>query len=148
METGHRQTPGFEYPYLGSAFSSQLAPPDNPLPGYICVAGGGNAREASFLGPRFAPVGLADGKPPANLALPEGLSPEEDRRPRERRAKLGGGFTLGRRQVETEAYNSSYDRAGALIARRDIFDFSTIPDADHERYGRHDLGRHCLMARK
>src|SRR4029077_12491521 len=117
METGHRQTPGFEYPYIGSAFSSLLAPPENPLPGYICVAGGGNAREASFLGPRFAPVALADGKPPANLGLPEGLSPEEDRRRRELRAKLSGRFAQGRRQVETEAYNSSYDQAAALIAR-------------------------------
>lgn len=148
METGHPQTPGFEYPYLGSAFCSQLAPADNPLPGYICVAGGGNPREASFLGPRFAPVGLGDGKPPANLALPEGLSADGDRRRRELRARLSGRFVQGRRQVETEAYNSSYDQAAALIARRDIFDFSTIPDADHERYGRHDLGRHCLMARK
>src|SRR5258708_16618460 len=121
MEPGHRQTAGFEYPYRGSAFSSLLTPPDSPLPGYIHVSGGGNAREASFLGPRFAPVGLADGKPPANLALPEGLSPEEDRRPRELRAKLSGRFALGRRQVETEAYNSSYDQAAALIARRDIF---------------------------
>src|SRR5260221_802021 len=37
METGHPQTPGFEYPYLGSAFTSLLAPPESPLPGYICV---------------------------------------------------------------------------------------------------------------
>ena len=148
METGHPQTPGFEYPYIGSAFTSLLAPPDSPLPGYICVAGGGHSREASFLGPRFAPVGLPDGKPPANLAPPDGLSADSDRRRRELRAKLSGRFAQGRRQVETEAYNSSYDQAAALIARRDIFDFGTIPDADHERYGRHDFGRHCLMARK
>ncbi len=30
MHTGHRQTPGFEYPYLGSAFSSLLAPAGSP----------------------------------------------------------------------------------------------------------------------
>ncbi len=148
METGHRQTPGFEYPYMGSAFSSLLTPADSPLPGYIHVSGGANAREASFLGPRFAPVGLHDGKPPANLGLPEGLSPDADRKRRELRAKLSGRFVQGRRQVETEAYNGSYDQAAALIARRDIFDFSKIPDADHERYGRHDFGRQCLMARK
>jgi len=148
METGHRQTPGFEYPYLGSAFSSLLTPADSPLPGYIHVSGGANAREASFLGPRFAPVGLNDGKPPANLSFPEGLTPDADRKRRELRAKLSGRFVQGRRQVETEAYNGSFDQAAALIARRDIFDFSKIPDADHERYGHHDFGRQCLMARK
>jgi uncharacterized protein (DUF1501 family) len=148
METGFRQTPGFEYPYIGSAFSSLLTPADSPLPGYIHVSGGANPREASFLGPRFAPVGLNDGKPPANLGLPDGLSVDADRKRRELRAKLSGRFVQGRKQVETEAYNGSFDQAAALIARRDIFDFSKIPDADHERYGRHDFGRQCLMARK
>ncbi|MFN0053047.1 MAG: DUF1501 domain-containing protein [Planctomycetales bacterium] len=148
MLTGHRQTPGFDYPYIGSAFSSLLQPESSPLPGYIHVAGGGSASEASFLGPRYAPVGLADGKAPPNLALPAGLAPEQDARRRALRSKVGSRFVAGRRQAETEAYNSSYDQAAALMARKDIFDFSAIPDAERERYGKHDFGRHCLMARK
>lgn len=148
MQTGHRQTPGFEYPYLGSAFSSLLTPENSPLPGYIHINGGGNAKESSFLGPRHSPVGLADGKPPANLNLPEGLSADADKKRRELRAKLGQRFATGRRQADTEAYNSSYDQAAALIARKDIFDFSQVSAADEERYGKHDFGRHCLMARK
>src|SRR5262245_56417498 len=95
MLTGHRETPGFEHPYIGSAFSSQLAPPDSPLPGYIHVAGGGSPREASFLGPRFAPVGLAEGKAPPNLDLPQGLSVEQDARRRALRAKLSTRFAQG-----------------------------------------------------
>lgn len=148
MLTGHRETPGFEYPHIGPAFASLLSPPGSPLPGYIHVNGAGNPKEASFLGPRFAPVGLSDGKPPANLALPEGLSAENDRKRREMRSRISKRFAQGRRQAETEIYNSSYDQAAALIGRRDIFDFSTIPDADQERYGKHEFGRHCLMARK
>ncbi|MBS0265581.1 MAG: DUF1501 domain-containing protein, partial [Planctomycetes bacterium] len=38
METGHRETPGFEFPYIGSAFASLLTPADSPLPGYIHVS--------------------------------------------------------------------------------------------------------------
>ncbi|HTI49597.1 MAG TPA: DUF1501 domain-containing protein [Planctomycetaceae bacterium] len=148
MLTGHRETPGFEYPYIGSAFAAQLSPENSPLPGYIHVAGGGSPREASFLGPRFAPVGLPDGGAPPNLALPKGLSAEQDARRRALRSKLSGRFVQGRRQAETEAYNASYDQAAALIARKDIFDFSSISDADQERYGKHPFGRHCLMARK
>ena len=148
MFTGHRETPGFEYPYIGSAFSSLLSPADSPLPGYIHVAGGGGAREASFLGPRFAPVGLPDGGAPPNLNLPGGLTAEQDAHRRALRSKFSGRFALGRKQAETEAYNSSYDQAAALIARKDIFDFAAIPDSDKERYGKHDFGRHCLMARK
>jgi hypothetical protein len=148
MLTGYKETPGFEYPYIGSAFAAQLSPADSPLPGYIHVAGGGSAREASFLGPRFAPVGLPDGGAPPNLELPKGLSAEHDARRRALRSKLGGRFVLGRRQAETEAYNASYDQAAALIARKDIFDFNSISAADQERYGKHPFGRHCLMARK
>jgi uncharacterized protein (DUF1501 family) len=148
MQTGYKQTPGFEYPYLGSAFSSLLTPENSPLPGYIHVNGGGGSREASFLGPRHAPVGLSDGKAPANLVLPDGLSAEADARRREFRAKLGQRFATGRRQAETEAYNESYDQAAALISKRDVFDFSRIPDAEQERYGKHDFGKHCLMAKR
>ncbi len=148
MQTGHRQTPGFEFPYLGSAFSSLLTPADCPLPGYINVGTGGNAKEASFLGPRYAPLGLAEGKAPPNLEAPKGLASENDRSRREFRKRLGQRFALGRRQADTEIYNSSYDQAAALMARRDIFDFSTVPDKEVERYGKHEFGRHCLMARK
>ncbi len=34
------------------------------------------------------------------------------------------------------------------MARKDIFDFGSIPDREAERYGKHEFGRHCLMARK
>src|SRR5258708_8453346 len=100
---------------MGWAFTSLLAPPHNPLPGYICVAGGGNAREASFLGPRFTPVNLADGKPPANLALPEGLSAGGDRRRRELRAKLSGRFVQGPLHVATDGDHTPYYQASPLI---------------------------------
>lgn len=148
MQTGYRETPGFEYPYLGSAFSSLLSPPDSPLPGYICIGTGGSSKEASFLGPRYAPLGLSDGKAPENLERPSGLSAANDRRRRELRNRIGERFALGRRTAETEVYNSSYDQAAALMARSDVFDFSRIPDKEVERYGKHEFGRHCLMARQ
>jgi uncharacterized protein (DUF1501 family) len=148
MQTGRPNTPGFEYPYLGAAFAKQLTSHDNPLPGYIKVSGGGNAKETAFLGPQFAPVALNEGKPPANLNVPEGVTPELEAKRRELRMKLSQKFALGRRGAETEIYNSSFEQAAALLARKDIFDFSTFSDSDLERYGKHDLGRQTLMARK
>src|SRR3954447_451848 len=32
--------------------------------------------------------------------------------------------------------------------RREVFDVSKEPAADQERYGSHDFGRHCLLARR
>ena len=77
MQTGYRQTPGFEYPFLGSAFSSLLAPEESPLPHYLVLQTQGDygndsafPLESSFLGPQHAPVSLRGGKPPTNLARP------------------------------------------------------------------------------
>jgi hypothetical protein len=148
MQTGHRQTPGFNFPYLGSAFSSLLNPPDSPLPGYICVGGGGSAKEASFLGPRHVPLILAEGKPPSNLNRHASLTAEGDLRRRRIRKSLSDRFARGRRQAETEVYNSSFDQAANLMGRKDIFDFSTFSDEEVARYGKHPFGRQCLMARK
>lgn len=148
MQTGYRQTPGFEYPYLGSAFSSLLTHPDNPLPGYISIGGGGNAKEAAFLGANHVPVSITGDKPPANLQPPTGITDEDARRRRELRLRFSRRFVTGRRQADTEVYNSSFNQAASLMARRDLFDFSDLSDKDIERYGRHEFARHCLMARK
>ncbi len=147
MQTGMRQTPGFEYPYLGSAMAKQLSPADSPLPGYIHVGGGGSKAEAAFLGPKYAPLGLNDGSPPANLNRPDILKEDADTRRREFRNKISQRFAAGRRQAETEVYNQSYDQALKLMSKKQIFDFSRMSDTDLERYGKHDFGRHCLMAR-
>jgi uncharacterized protein (DUF1501 family) len=34
------------------------------------------------------------------------------------------------------------------MKRREIFDLTKEPQADHDRYGEHDFGRHCLLARR
>lgn len=148
MQYGRKVQPGFEYPHLGSAFSSLLTKPDNPLPGYISIGRGGSAKEAAFLGPRHAPVVLREGRAPKNLELPSGLSQTDDSRRRQLRRKISKRFSLGRRGADTEAYNESYDQAASLMAKKDVFDFSRFSDKDVARYGKHDFGRHCLMARR
>ncbi|MES2792824.1 MAG: DUF1501 domain-containing protein [Planctomycetota bacterium] len=147
MQTGMRQAPGFDYPYLGSAMAKHLNPPDSPLPGYIHVGGGGSKAEAAFLGPKYAPLGLNDGNPPANLSRHASLTEQSDQKRREFRGKLSQRFITGRRQAETEVYNQSYDQAMKLMSKKEIFNFNRMTDLDLERYGKHDFGRHCLMAR-
>ena len=34
------------------------------------------------------------------------------------------------------------------MAQKEVFDVSKEPASDHERYGKYDLGRHCLLARR
>ncbi len=50
--------------------------------------------------------------------------------------------------LEIDAYETSYDMARQLMARKDIFDDTQLGPKDKERYGSHPLGRHILRARQ
>lgn len=152
MHTGRRSEPAMNYPHLGSVCSKLLGSGSSPLPGYIHVTprgGGGVAKQdAAFLGPRFAPVTLADGQEPANLKRPDDLTDAADRMRQEMRLRANDRFLQTRRSAETEAYTYSYDQAAQLMSKRSLFDVTREPSKVLEKYGTHDFGRHCLMARR
>jgi hypothetical protein len=152
MHTGRRQMPGMEWPHLGSAMARLLTAPDNPLPGYIHITprgeGGFSKTDSAFLGPKYASITLGDGKPPANLLPPESLTEAADRQRNALRDRLNARFIERRRTADTEAYIQSYDQAAQIVARRSIFDLSKEPPRELDRYGTHEFGRHCLLARR
>jgi hypothetical protein len=152
MLTGRRQEPNMAYPHLGSAMAKLLGNDDNPLPGYIHITprggGGFNKKDAAFLGPKYAAVSLGDGKPPANLLRPPTLSEIADLQRNGLRERINQRFSLRRRTAETEAYTQSFEQAAQLMQRRDVFNVEKEPASAVERYGRHDFGRHCLLARR
>jgi uncharacterized protein (DUF1501 family) len=152
MHTGRRQEPAMKWPHLGSVCAKLLGEHDNPLPGYIHITPGGgggvNSEDAAFLGPRYASVALSDGHAPANLDRPATLSADADQQRHTFRAHANERFQRSRRTAQTEAYTASYDRAAQLMRKRALFDIGKEPPAVVDRYGRHDFGRHCLMARR
>ncbi len=152
MLTGQPQQPARLYPHLGSVMAKLLGSEDNPLPGYIHITpkggGGFNKQDAAFLGPKYASVSLGDGKPPANLLRPESLTEASDKQRNAFREQLNNRFARGRRTAETEAYTHSYEQAAQLMERHGVFDVSKESRRDIDRYGTHDFGRHCLLARR
>lgn len=152
MQTGRRQTPAERFPHLGSVLVKQMGPENSPLPGYIHITprgeSGFNRADAAFLGPRYASVTLADGNPPPNLLRPATLTEQADHERQDLRARLNERFAQARRSADTEAYTQSYDQAAQVIARRDLFDLGREPLQVREKYGSHDFGRHCLLARR
>src|SRR5439155_3629611 len=152
MQTGRRIEPAQDYPRLGSVIAKLAAPDDSPVPGYVHVTpageGGFNRSEAAYLGPKYASVVLGDGKPPVNLLRPAGLTEEADQQRNAVRSKADQRFTQRRRSAETEAYVQSFEQAAQLMKQRQLFDISSEPAAIADRYGRHDFGRHCLLARR
>lgn len=151
MTTGRRQEPVADYPHLGAVGAKLLAPEQSPLPGHIHIAtggGGGSANNSAFLGAKFASITLGGGNPPQNTARPEGLSEAADVKRNAFRMKANQHFASRRRTADSDAFVSSFQQAQQLMERRDVFDVSKEPAADLERYGTHEFGRHCLLARR
>jgi hypothetical protein len=151
MTTGrNRIGTGNEYPHLGAVAAKSLLPSENfPLPGHILIRGGGSGNsQAAYLGPKYAGVIMDGGKPPQYTERPTSLTPDADVRRNAFRAAASDRFAGRRRTADTDAYTFSYDQALDLLARRDVFDVAKERAADHDRYGKHEFGQHCLLARR
>ncbi|MDA0586954.1 MAG: DUF1501 domain-containing protein [Planctomycetota bacterium] len=147
MTYGRNQMPGVEYPHIGAVSAKALERSDNPLPGHIRIPGGSRGSDAAYLGPKYASIGM-NGKPPANSARAANLTEQNDALRNQFRQKVNDRFSLKRRTAETDVYTQSYEQAKQLMEKRDVFDVEKEPAAEHEKYGKHDFGKHCLMARR
>lgn len=151
MLTGRREMPGTDYPRIGAVVAKGLDSPSQSLPGHIQITpngGGGRSSDSAYLGPRYSSVVLGNGQPPQDTSRPDGLSEDADARRQDFRRKANERFTQRRRTAKTDAYTQNYEQAMELMRQREVFDISKEPPQDHDRYGKHDFGRHCLLARR
>ncbi len=151
MLTGRRQMPGQDYPQIGAVVSRALDTSTRSLPGHILITpggGGGRSADSAYLGPKYSSIVLGNGNPPQNTALPSGITPATAAQQDELRRLANDRFLSRRRTAQTDAYTQSYEGAQELMRQREAFDLTKESAKDHERYGTHDFGRHCLMARR
>ncbi len=149
MSTGRRQTPAQTYPALGAVVAKSLDAGSDALPGHIMITPGGSGRSAdsAYLGPKDASVVLGNGKPP-QFAQPAEGAEAASVCANDLRRKVNDRFALRRRTAQTDAYTQSYEQGLELMRQREIFDITKEDAKDQERYGSHDFGRHCLLARR
>jgi hypothetical protein len=151
MLTGRRQTPAAEYPNLGAVCAKAMSVDENALPANILITpggGGGRGADSAYLGPRYSSIVLGNGSPPSHTARPGQLTDPMDTARNDIRRRVNERFLNRRRTAVTEAYTYSYEQALQLMKQRDVFDVTKEPAKDHDRYGRHDFGRHCLLTRR
>jgi hypothetical protein len=151
MLTGRRQTPATEWPEIGAVVARSLDSDDRSLPGHIKIrpsGSGGRSADSAYLGPKYASIVLGEGKAPENTACPADLTEESSKLREDFRRKLNERFLERHHTAETDAYTQSYEQAQEFVKQRDIFDLSKEPEQDRKRYGAHDFGRHCLLARR
>lgn len=145
-----RIVPG--YPVLGSAAAKLLERPDDLLPGYVSLRRAGpkaytDVGDAGFLGAKYEAVRIIDHQPPANLVARAAADGSAAAIERVRQAS-NERFGRGRAAPAIQSYDTTFHQADALMQRREIFDLSRESDADRQRYGAHDFGRNCLLARR
>ena len=146
-----RKVPG--YPVLGSVMAQLLERPGDELPGYVTMRRQNpqaytDVGDAGFLGPRYEGVMIIDGKPPANIRRPESIDVAAVTT-RDRIRRLTNQRFLERRSPRSiQSYTESFQKADALMRRREVFDLDQESAADRARYGDHHFGRNCLLARR
>lgn len=151
MMTGRRQMPGVAYPQIGAVAAKALHDEASPLPGHISITPGGSgarSNDAAYLGPKYSSIVLGNGNPPRNSTRPNGLDESAEQRRDRVRTATNDRFANRRRTAMTDVYSANFEQAQQLMLQREVFDVAKEPEADHDRYGRHDFGRHCLLARR
>lgn len=141
------------YPVLGSAVAKLLERPDDLLPGYITIRRDGpkaytDVGDAGFLGAKYEAVRIVNNQPPANLAAAANVTPELAAAVERVRQASDDRFRSNRDPKLVHAYGTTFQQARALMQRREIFDLAKESPADHDRYGRHEFGQQCLLARR
>ncbi len=151
MLTGRRQTPAAEYPNIGAVCAKAMTPGESALPGNILITpggSGGRANDSAYLGPKYAGIALGNGQPPQYTTRPGHVTEPFDAARNDFRKRVNERFLSRRRTAITEAYVYSYEQAALLMRQREVFDVAKEPPKDHDRYGKYDFGRHCLLARR
>ena len=148
---GHPKKRGVTYPYMGSAVAKLMGPMESGLPPYVWVKpgnGGFISKHAGFLGAKHGAFAIGSGKPPSNLARPDGISEEFDAARQELRERFNRRYAKRHRPTASEANAYVFDVAQTLMKHTDLFDESTLPQKDKERYGDSELGRNTLLGRR
>lgn len=143
MEKGRKNG---SYPYIGAVASRYLSSPGNSLPGYVHISTRGLSDDSSaFLEAQHGQLRLEGFKAPSNLIRPGDAHATVYDQGNTFRQQLNAQFGNGRSKSLIDAYDASFQQAGQLMARKQLFEKQS--EFDLVRYGSHPFGRNCLLAR-
>jgi hypothetical protein len=166
LRTGNLPQGAIEFPTLGSLVAKELTPEKPDLPGFIAIGAQRGvslgAYSAGFLGPKYAPMFVADGQGVGNdpnferslrvpdLDLPSGVSREQSNSRIDLLREAEETFLSGRPGVATDSHKEAYDQAVRLMKAEatKAFDLKEEPAKLRDAYGRNLFGQGCLLARR
>ena len=143
-----------KYPDLRAVIGRVKGPRSRQLPTHVAMPYTKYFGSA-YLGNHLDPLLIADDPNTEKFAVP-GFAVESSLRPRfSERIDLLAQFDRYRRDVDSSGSMRSMDRfqqeAATILtgdAARQAFDIHSEPADVRDRYGRHDVGQRCLLARR
>ncbi|MFM8582780.1 MAG: DUF1501 domain-containing protein, partial [Planctomycetaceae bacterium] len=165
LRTGYLPSGPVQFPTLGSFLGKELATGDSDLPPFVSIAPVRALSPAAFgpgfLGPRYAPLIVADGQADASPDFEQRLQVRNLARP----AKVGAQQALAREQLLTDLEEEFLKttpgttgvshRAAYLAALRMMqspavkaFDLEQESATLRDQYGRNAFGQGVLLARR
>ena len=154
--TGHRPSPAFRFPSLGSIVSKELGGRKD-LPPYVVTPplSYDHSYKAGFIGPQYSPMIVPDPSQEdfhlPDLTLPDWLAPRmiEDRRSF---LKIVDSLYREKEEFAEFAMMDSYqEQALKMVLSPDVrsaFDLSKEPESVREAYGKDRFGQAVLLARR
>jgi hypothetical protein len=156
--TGWHPNPSLVYPCIGSVVSKELGG-NGPMPPYIAIPGSGFAfgyGQAGYLESAFNPFSV--GGDPNNqnfsvrdVSLPGGLTLERLDGRRTLLQAVDSSFKRFDKTAEAHSRDEFYQRAYDMISSpqaKKAFDIHEEPKEVRDKYGRHQFGQGCLLARR
>ncbi|QDU64209.1 hypothetical protein Pan216_50980 [Planctomycetes bacterium Pan216] len=146
--TGFPPLPTVVHPAIGACVAKFNSPESLEIPGNVSLGAGGQGVSPGFLGMTYAPFRVNAGRP-----VPNTITPVSDVR-HASRAELWNaietGFVKQRRGGLPEDHSAIYGKAHKLMGSTllDAFDISKEPENMQARYGDHQFGKSCLLARR
>lgn len=167
LRTGYLPQGAVQYPTLGSLVSKELGSDDSPLPNFVSISPyrlfNPAAYGPGFLGPRFAPLIVGEGRfgvqqaqdnYQENLRVPDLEAPADVRGQFDARVDLlqemERDFVARHPGLSPQSHRTAYERAVRLMrtAASSAFNLDDETARLRDSYGRNTFGQGCLLARR
>ncbi len=148
MHTGYIPNPNVEYPSYGSVLAHELMDqrPELEIPPFVSVGGGSVG--PGFLGMAWAPFTVDSNGDVRDLKM--SLKPDRVAQRMKTLSLIETSFIKQRRGSNAEEHAKILDKTLRLMTSEQMsaFKIREEPEGVQERYGNHNFGRGCLMARR
>ena len=148
MHTGYIPNPNVEHPSYGSVLAHELMDqrPELEIPPFVSVGGGSVG--PGFLGMAWAPFTVDSNGDVRDLKM--SLKPDRVAQRMKTLSLIETSFIKQRRGSNAEDHAKILDKTLRLMTSEQMSAFKVReePEGVQERYGNHNFGRGCLMARR